>query len=70
MNLRTSSGLTTMKVNLICHNPALINIFEHPEQTITMDANLLIPPVICCKIKVEKGLAKNTPVRSQRIERG
>ena len=45
MHLRTSSGRTTMKVNLICHNPALINIFEHPEQTITMDANLLIPPV-------------------------
>ena len=34
-----------MKVNLICHNPALISIFKHPEQTITMDANLLIPPV-------------------------
>jgi len=27
-----------MKVNLSCHNPALISIFKHREQTITMDA--------------------------------
>jgi|LSQX01.3.fsa_nt_gb hypothetical protein len=33
-----------MRVDLGSHNPALISIFKHPEQIITMDANLLIPP--------------------------
>ncbi len=33
-----------MKVDLSSPNPALVSIFKHPEQIITMDANFLIPP--------------------------
>ena len=33
-----------MKVSLANTNPALISIFKDPDQTITLDANFLIPP--------------------------
>src|SRR5690554_1967218 len=33
-----------MKVNLTFDNPALKSIFADPNQTITLDANFLIPP--------------------------
>ena len=33
-----------MEIELALPNPALISIFRHPEQVITMDANFLIPP--------------------------
>lgn len=31
-----------MKVNITSSNPALISIFNNPDQIITLDANLLI----------------------------
>ncbi len=33
-----------MKIDLTSPNPALISVFKHPEQVITLDANFLIPP--------------------------
>lgn len=45
MNLMISSaGMMIMKIDLTSPNPALISIFKHPEQTITLDANFFIPP--------------------------
>ncbi len=33
-----------MKIDLTSPNPALVSIFKHPKQIITLDANFLIPP--------------------------
>ncbi len=33
-----------MKVNVTTPNPAMISIFRHPDQIITLDANFFIPP--------------------------